>query len=159
MSIYRKAVDNPVTTALVFIACMVFGVYSLINTSIAQFPEFDANVIMVMSSYQGANASDIENNLTKTLENALNGVEDLKNLTSNSKENISLLTLEFEYGTDIEEERRLLYVAVTRAKDRLYISFPKYNDKSSTANDVSRFIREAFLYTKNTAAYAVHERG
>ncbi|MBQ9400385.1 MAG: efflux RND transporter permease subunit [Bacteroidales bacterium] len=103
MSIYRKAVDNPVTTALVFIACMVFGVYSLINTSIAQFPEFDANVIMVMSSYQGANASDIENNLTKTLENALNGVEDLKNLTSNSKENISLLTLEFEYGTDIEE--------------------------------------------------------
>ena len=62
-------------------------------------------------------------------------------------------------GTDIEEERRLLYVAVTRAKDRLYISFPKYNDKSSTANDVSRFIREAFLYTKNTAAYAAAKGG
>ena len=103
MSIYRTAVDHPVTTALVFIACMVFGVYSLMNTSIAQFPEFDANVIMVMSSYQGANASDIENNLTKVLENSLNGVEDLKNLSSQSKENIALLTLEFEYGTDIDE--------------------------------------------------------
>jgi len=103
MSIYRKAVKNPVTTALVFIAFAVFGIFSLINTSIAQYPDFDANTIMVMSSYQGANAADIETNLTKLLENALNGVEDLKELTSKSKENVSLLTLTFEYGTDIEE--------------------------------------------------------
>ena len=103
MSIYRKAVNNPVTTSLIFIACMVFGFFSLSKTSIAQFPEFDSNTIMVMSSYQGANAADIETNLTKILENALNGVENLKELTSQSKENISLLTLTFEYGTDIEE--------------------------------------------------------
>ena len=103
MSIYRKAVKNPVTTALIFIAFMVFGIFSLSKTSIAQFPEFDANVIMVMSSYQGANAADIETNLTKLLENALNGVENLKRLNSKSKENISLLTLEFEYGIDMEE--------------------------------------------------------
>ncbi|MCQ2153732.1 MAG: efflux RND transporter permease subunit [Bacteroidales bacterium] len=103
MSIYRKAVNNPVTTALVFIAFMVFGIFSLSKTSIAQYPDFDANIIMVMSSYQGVNAQDIETNLTKLLENALNGVEDLKSLNSTSKENVSLLTLEFEYGTDIEE--------------------------------------------------------
>ncbi len=103
MSIYRSAVNHPVTTALVFVAFVVLGVYSLIRTSIAQFPEFDANTIMVMSSYQGANAQDIENNLTKVLENSLNGVENLKKLTSSSKENVSLLTLQFEYGVDIEE--------------------------------------------------------
>ncbi|MBQ9475441.1 MAG: efflux RND transporter permease subunit [Bacteroidales bacterium] len=103
MSFIRTAVKNPVTTALIFIAFMIFGIFSLIKTSIALFPDFDANVIMVMSSYQGANAQDIETNLTKTLENALNGVENLKKLTSQSKENISLLTLTFEYGTDIEE--------------------------------------------------------
>lgn len=103
MSIYRTAVKNPVTTALIFIAFMIFGIFSLSRTSIAQFPEFDSNTIMVMSSYPGANAADIENNLTKVLENALNGVENLKELNSKSKENISLLTLTFEYGTDIEE--------------------------------------------------------
>jgi len=103
MSIYRKAVNNPVTTALVFIAFMVFGIFSLMKTSIAQYPEFDSNTIMVMSSYNGANASDIETNLTKILENALNGVENLKELNSRSKENISLLILTFDYGTDIEE--------------------------------------------------------
>ena len=103
MSIYRKAVNNPVTTALVFAAFMIFGIFSLMKTSIAQFPDFDANVIMVMSSYPGTNASDIENNLTKVLENSLNGVEHLKHLTSNSKENMAILTLEFEQGTDIDE--------------------------------------------------------
>ena len=103
MSIIRSAVNKPVTTTLVFIAFAILGVFSLVRTSIAQYPEFDSNVLMVMSSYPGANAQDIETNLTKVLENALNGVEDLKDLTSQSKENISMLTLEFEYGVDIEE--------------------------------------------------------
>lgn len=103
MSIIRSAVNKPVTTALIFVAFMVFGLLSLFKTSIAQFPDFDANVIMVMSSYPGASAADIETNLTKVLENSLNGVEDLKELTSQSKENISLLYLEFQYGTDIDE--------------------------------------------------------
>ena len=101
MSIYRTAVQKPVTTILVFVAFVVFGIYSLINTSIAQFPDFDANVVMVMSSYPGASASDVENNLTKLLENALNGVEHLKDMTSRSRENIGIVILEFEYGTDI----------------------------------------------------------
>ncbi|MBP5690006.1 MAG: efflux RND transporter permease subunit [Bacteroidales bacterium] len=103
MSIYRSSVNHPVTTALVFIAFMIFGIFSLVKTSIAQFPEFDANTIMVMSSYQGASAADIETNLTKVLENALNGVSDLKSLTSTSRENTSLLMLEFRYGIDIDE--------------------------------------------------------
>jgi Cation/multidrug efflux pump len=103
MSIYRSAVNNPVTTTLVFIAFAIFGVFSLINTSIAQFPDFDANVVLVMSSYPGASASDIENNLTKLLENTLNGVENLKDMTSRSRENTSVVVLQFEYGTNIDE--------------------------------------------------------
>ena len=66
------------------------------------FPDIESNVIMVMASYPGASAEDVENNLTKTLENALNGVSDLKDLTSQSRENISVLTLQFKYGIDIE---------------------------------------------------------
>ncbi len=102
MSIYRSAVKKPVTTALVFVAFAIFGVFSLMKTSISQFPDFDSNVIMVMSSYQGASAQDIETNLTKVLENSLNSVANLKELTSKSKENVAILALEFEYGTDIE---------------------------------------------------------
>ena len=89
MSIYRTAVNNPVTTALVFVAFAIFGVFSLMKTSIALFPDFDANVIMVMSSYPGASAQDIETNVTKVLENTLNGVANLKNLTSRSRETVT----------------------------------------------------------------------
>jgi len=112
MSIYRKAVNNPVTTALIFIALAIFGIFSLINISLDRFPKFDANVVMVMSSYPGASAEDIETNLTKVLENSLNGVSDLKNLSSTSKENISLITLEFVEGVDID-------VATNDVRDKL----------------------------------------
>ena len=112
MSIYRKAVNNPVTTALVFIAMAIFGIFSLIKISLDRFPKFDANVVMVMSSYPGASAEDIETNLTKVLENSLNAVSDLKNLTSTSKENISLITLEFVEGVDID-------VATNDVRDKL----------------------------------------
>ena len=112
MSIYRKAVNNPVTTALVFIAMAIFGIFSLINISLDKFPKFDANVIMVMSSYPGASAEDIETNLTKVLENSLNGVSDLKNLSSTSRENIALITLEFNEGVDID-------VATNDVRDKL----------------------------------------
>ena len=112
MSIYRKAVNNPVTTALVFIAMAIFGVFSLINISLDRFPKFDANVVMVMSSYPGASAEDIETNLTKVLENSLNAVSDLKNISSTSKENISLITLEFIEGVDID-------VATNDVRDKL----------------------------------------
>ncbi len=103
MSIYRTAVNNPVTTGLIFLAFAILGVFALTRLPVDTFPDVESNVIMVMSSYPGASAEDVENNLTKLLENSLNGVSDLKNITSNSRENISVLTLEFEYGTDIDE--------------------------------------------------------
>ena len=125
MSIYRTAVNKPVTTALVFIAFAIFGIFSFMKTSIAQFPDFDANVILVMSSYPGASAADIETNLTKVLENGLNGVSDLKDMTSKSKENISIITLEFNYGVDIEE-------ATNNVRDKLDMISSTLPDQAST---------------------------
>lgn len=125
MSIYRTAVNKPVTTALVFIAFAIFGIFSFMKTSIAQLPDFDANVLLVMSSYPGASAADIETNLTKVLENGLNGVSDLKDMTSKSKENISIITLEFNYGVDIEE-------ATNNVRDKLDMINSSLPDQAST---------------------------
>ena len=103
MSLQRTAVNNPVTTALVFIAIAIFGIFSLTKLSINQLPDMETNFIMVMTSYSGASAEDIETNISKTLENTLNAVPDLKHITSTSKENTSVISLEFESGIDIEE--------------------------------------------------------
>jgi len=102
MSLYSSSVKRPVTTILIFVAVVIMGLFSLQKLPIDLMPDIDTNTIMVMTSYSGASAEDIEQNVTRPLENTLNSVEHLKHITSNSKENISIVTLEFEYGYDID---------------------------------------------------------
>ena len=102
MSLYSSSVKRPVTTILVFVAIVILGLFSLKKLPIDLMPDIDTNTIMVMTTYSGASAEDIEQNVTRPLENTLNSVEHLKHITSNSRENISIVTLEFEYGYDID---------------------------------------------------------
>ncbi len=102
MSLYSGAVKRPVMTTLGFVAVLIIGLFSLTKLPIDLFPDIETNTIMVMTSYPGASAEDIEQNVTRPLENTLNSVEHLKHITSKSKENISIITLEFEFGYDID---------------------------------------------------------
>ncbi len=102
MSIYGAAVKRPIMTTLCFVTVVILGLFSLVKLPIDLFPDIDTNTIMVITMYPGASASDIEQNVTKPLENSLNSVEHLKHITSNSRENTSVITLEFEYGYDID---------------------------------------------------------
>ncbi|MBP9552687.1 MAG: efflux RND transporter permease subunit, partial [Bacteroides sp.] len=102
MSLYEGAVKKPIMTSLCFLAVVIFGLFSLSKLPVDLYPDIDTNTIMVMTTYQGASASDIENNVTRPLENVLNSVSNLKHITSKSSENISVITLEFEYGYDID---------------------------------------------------------
>ena len=102
MSLYASAVKRPIMTTLCFVAVAILGLFSLSTLPIDLYPDVETNTIMVMTTYQGASAQDIEQNVTRPLENALNAVNDLKHITSKSRENISLITLEFEYGKDID---------------------------------------------------------
>ena len=88
MSLYSSSVKRPVTTILVFVALIVLGLFSLKKLPIDLFPDIETNTIMVMTTYAGTSASDIEQNVTRPLENTLNSVEHLKHITSNSKENV-----------------------------------------------------------------------
>lgn len=103
MSIYKKAILKPITTGLVFVAVIVMGLFSLLRLPIDQFPQMDPPYVTIMTTYPGANASEIETNISKILENALNSVDGLKNLFSTSKDNLSIITLEFEWGTNIDD--------------------------------------------------------
>ena len=103
MSLYRTSVNKPVTVALIFITVAILGVFSLMRLSTNLFPDMGENTIIVVTSYSGASAADIETNVTKPIENTLNSVSNLKHLSSTSKENISVVSLEFEYGIDINE--------------------------------------------------------
>ena len=102
MSLYEGAVRRPIMTALCFVAIVILGLFSLSKLPVDLYPDIETNSIMVLTTYSGASASDIENNVTRPLENTLNSVEHLKHITSKSSENISVITLEFEFGYDID---------------------------------------------------------
>lgn len=103
MSIYETAVKKPITTALIFVAIAVIGLFSFSRLATELMPETDTTDIMVITAYPGASAEDIESNVTKLLENSLNSVDNLKDITSKSRENTSVITLKFNAGTDIAE--------------------------------------------------------
>ena len=103
MAIYKTAIKNPVTTMLVFVAVMIIGLFCFVQLPVDQFPEMDPPYVMVMTTYPGASASEIETNVSKIMENSLTSVDNLKYINSTSKDNVSLVILELEWGCDITE--------------------------------------------------------
>ena len=102
MNIYKTSVNNPITTIILFATIAIMGVVSFTRLGIDLFPDIESNAMLVMTTYPGASAEDIETNVTRPIENVLNGVDHLKHMTSTSKENISVVALEFQYGYDID---------------------------------------------------------
>lgn len=103
MSIYRDAVKRPITTLLIFVGVMLFGFYSLVQIPVDLYPELEFPSITVMTQYDGANAADIETNITKPIEDAMSSISDMKQVTSISRDNISIVFIEFEWETDLSE--------------------------------------------------------
>lgn len=103
MKIYETAVRKPISTILIFFGVMFFGLFSYKNLAIDMYPEMDIPYLSVMTTYEGANASDIETNITRPLEDRLNSINNLKKLTSTSSDNISTIMLQMEWGADLDE--------------------------------------------------------
>lgn len=103
MSIYSSSVKRPITTILVFVGLMVMGIYSLTKLPVDLYPEMELPFVVVYTTYPGASASDIESNITRPLEDVLNSVSKLKEMTSTSSDAISTIFMEFEYGTNLDE--------------------------------------------------------
>jgi len=121
MSIYSTSVKKPVTTILIFVAVIVIGLYSLVQLPVDLYPEIELPFVTVITTYPGASATDIENNVTRTLEDALNSVSNLKEITSRSSDGLSVIFLSFEYGSNLDEAS---------------------NDIRSNLNFVTRFLPE-----------------
>jgi len=119
MSIYKTAVNKPVSTLMVFVGIVVMGLYSLTNIPVDLYPEINPPFISVMTTYPGANAYEIETNITKTLEDQLNTVEGLKELTSVSYDNLSIISLEFNWEANLDEATNDVRNVMDRVLDYL----------------------------------------
>ena len=119
MSIYKTSINKPVSTVLIFVAVAIIGLFSLSKLPIDQFPEMEPPYITVMTTYAGASASEIETNVTKIVENSLNSVDGLKEISSQSKDHMSMVMLEMEWGTNLDEVMNDIRSYVDMLKDQL----------------------------------------
>lgn len=100
MAIYQQAVRKPITTALIFVAVIIMGGLFYTQLPVDMFPDIEVTRVSVITAYPGASSDDIETNVTRPLEDVLNSTENLKKITSRSSDNMSMITLEFNYGTN-----------------------------------------------------------
>lgn len=119
MKIYEASVRKPISTILIFLGVVIFGLFSLNNLAVDMYPDLDYPAISVITYYDGANASEVETNVTRILEDNLNTVNNLKKLTSTSRDNISLITAEMEWGSDLNEAANDIRDVVGRVQSYL----------------------------------------
>ena len=103
MSPSKSAVKHPTTVLIVFVLLTALGIYSIQKLPIDLFPDMDIPYILVQTTYTNASPSEVEDKLTRTLENALSGVSGLKKLSSTSSQGSSTIILEFNMGTNLDE--------------------------------------------------------
>ena len=104
---------------MIFVALLVMGVYSLNKLPIDFYPDIDFPAISVITTYSGASAADIETNVTRMIEDNLNSVSNLKNISSVSRDNMSIVVCEFEWGTNLDEASNEMRDAISFAEQFL----------------------------------------
>ncbi len=102
MKIYQTAVKNPIGTSLIFIGVFLIGILFYRQLPVDLYPNIDMNMVSVITSYSGAGSEDVESNITRPLEDVLNSTEGIKKIRSQSRDGISIITLEFNYGTNMD---------------------------------------------------------
>ena len=101
-SLSHVSVNRPVLAVVMSIVIILFGVIGFTFLGVREYPSVDPPVITVSTSYTGANADIIESQITEPLEEAVNSVQGIKNLTSVSRDGRSTITVEFDLSVDLE---------------------------------------------------------
>ena len=103
MKLPEFGVRRPVFTTMIFLGLVVLGVASLVQLPIDLLPKIELPTMTIVTMYRGASPEDIESKVTKIIEERVSTVPNVKEVTSVSEENISAVTVRFEWGTDMNE--------------------------------------------------------
>ncbi len=116
MNLPRFAVRRPVLVSVIFTIMALFGLYSLVDLPIDLMPDVEAPYISVITIYRGAGSEEVEEKITKVIEAALSSTSGVKNVYSRSMENVSTVTCEFAYGTNLDEATNNIRDVLNMAK-------------------------------------------
>src|SRR3982074_1445180 len=98
-----KYLSNPRLILLLIFTIVAMGVYSYVNLPRTLNPEIKIPIVVVSTVLPGAGPKDVESLVTIPLEDAIQGTENIKTVTSSSQDSVSVVTVEFKSGTDPEK--------------------------------------------------------
>ncbi len=119
LRLVNLSVNRKVTITMLILIIMVFGVLSFTRLGLDMLPKIDFPMITVMTNYQGASPRDVEQLITKVIESQVSGISGVKNVKSSSQEGISIVMIEFEYGTDLDVASQTIRDRIDFVRDYL----------------------------------------
>jgi len=135
MNISNFSIRRPITIVMMILIIIVFGAISYYKIPVDFLPEMDFPVAFVVTSYKGAAPEEIENLVTKMVEEAVSTVDNIKKVSSSSQEGLSTVVVEFNWGTnmnfasqDMREKISMISARLpTDAKDPIVMKFDPAN--------------------------------
>ena len=115
----RLSVKKPMTVFVCVVLVLILGVMSFINMTTDLLPNMDLPYAIAYTTYIGASPEQVEQSVTKTLESALATTSGVKNITSISQENVSIVVLEFEEGTGMDSAMIEMNASLDQIADSL----------------------------------------
>ncbi len=103
MGITRFVLKRPVTVFMALLCLIVFGISSVFSADLEQMPDTDQPMMIVSASYSGTSPEDMDELVTQPIEDQVSTLEGVKSMTSNTSEGRTMVMLEYDYDTDMDE--------------------------------------------------------
>jgi len=140
-SLLRLVLNNLIATSLIVLLLVVAGFNGLRHMSVDLFPDLNIPVVNVISHFIGASPNDIEQLVTKPIEQRLQGIPGVKRVASTSTQDISQITVEFSWGTSIQDARQQVQASLAQLQSQLPTNvLPRIENIGTTLQEVSRYI-------------------
>lgn len=120
VNLTKFAVRKPVTIIMCLLTIAYFGIQSLMGTRVELMPEMNLPMLLISTVYAGASPDDIKDLITTKQEDAISSLDGVKDITSYSQENVSIIMVEYEYGTNMDTA----YINLKKAMDTTKSDLP-----------------------------------
>lgn len=103
MGVTKYILKHPVTTVMALLCLVVFGISSVFSAKLEQMPDMETPMLIIMANYSGAGPEDISELVTEPIEDAIGTMEGVDTISSTSSDGRSMVMLQYDYGTDMDE--------------------------------------------------------
>jgi len=153
MTITEIAIKRPLLISVVFITLIIFGLLGYSQLAYNLLPKFEAPVISIQTIYKGASSEEVQNNVTKKIEDAVSSIEGVDIISSASQENVSVVTIQLKQKTNASDAQTDAQRKINNIKNDLPDGVDEPVISKFSSSDIPVLKLTAFGNISETALY------